>query len=82
VSRAAILQAFLDEMLAVELWRMTPDHRMLVTCYRANGRIFFVQTWTRTDQNDGWDIYIPASEQNSAGATLHNARRYIETGAV
>lgn len=82
--RGAILQAFLREMGARQMWKFSLQFSRLEG-YMANGRVFIVQIFCErdTDQEpNGWEIFIPACELNNTGATLNNARHYIETGRV
>ena len=72
------LQGLLDEhnASAVGSGEIAPGIRL--TRYIANGRIFLVQEFIdEAKHGTGWDIFIPAHDGNSIGATLNNTAHYL-----
>jgi hypothetical protein len=75
----ADLKNFLIDHLAVRLFSAAPKSqyrtKTILHFWSAGGRTFIIVEY---GDDEGWDIFIPASTSNSTKETLQAAREYLE----
>jgi hypothetical protein len=69
------LQAWLERIGARLVWQSKiPNWIGLISAYHVNGKVFLVQTFSN---NNGWEVFIPASDKNNTSLTLDNAALFL-----
>lgn len=77
-SRAEKLDDFLDEIEAIGLSTVEGFNKdSMLKLFSANGKTFIVVCYYKDKKLSGFDIYIPATEQNHCGATFDAVKDYL-----